>query len=335
MKTKASIRGIYTTALTKLLLDHGVDVNKPSKVIAERFRFRSQFQPSETVITDRYDRQGVVLSGYAEETDTVIEILKEEVPETVTRERSLILDDFAGKMQILPGFSSWDVEFTFNSKKTLDQIRNTVKPTILDHHLLKVVSPERVDEAEAELERFPEGRDELGRKLKNTLIYRHHGVGAEIQFEHVKPDGAVINLVGGKILASSPGQLTVKRTGFKGRTSYDGVDVPKEPGDYALTEVKEASWVIRHRYFSQDNVLKGEFCNISTPVELYPDKVRYVDLEVDVVRKTGGPCRIIDMDKLDAALDAGYIGGELRDRAKEKAQGVYRVLQDEGELSFI
>jgi len=279
---------------------------------------------ADTIIQDRPDRQGIILLGYAEDTDQIIDVLKENLPDIITREKLHSLDNFTGKMPIQLGFTSWDVEFTHNAKRTLDEIRHTVKPTILDHHLFKTISPEKVDEAERELERFSDKRNELSLQLQDSLIYKHLRMDQEVQFEHVKPNGTVITLVPGRIVELLSWTLKVKRTGFRGRSMYDGINVPKDQGDYAITEAKEGSWILKHAYYSSDDRMKGEMYNVNTPLEIYPGKIRYTDLEVDVVRKVGEAPRIIDLDKLEAAVEAGFITDKLADLAREKAKEVYR-----------
>ena len=58
---------------------------------------------------------------------------------------------------------------------------------------------------------------------------------------------------------------------------------------------------------------------INTPVEFYPDKIRYLDLEIDVVKWPDGRVHIIDKDLLSAHLATGRIGGKLMQSALSTA----------------
>jgi Ribonuclease G/E len=87
---------------------------------------------------------------------------------------------------------------------------------------------------------------------------------------------------------------------------YDGLGVAKEPGDRAVTEFVPGRWWYKTRYLSPSGELKGEYYNINTPIEIYPDRIRYVDLELDLVRLPGGEMRLIDEAELDRALAKGW-----------------------------
>ena len=113
--------------------------------------------------------------------------------------------------------------------------------------------------------------------------------------------------------------MTMKRAKFKGRFKYDGLNIPKEEGDYAITRAKEGDWFYAHNYFRQSGQLIGTYYNINTLVEFYPESIRYVDLEIDVVRWTDGKIQVIDEESLDRHLEAGYLNEELKKRAEQTA----------------
>ena len=60
---KAKIRGIYSTALTKMFLDNGFEIVQPSLTIKNRFGLSENFAPPDIKIKDRYDLQGVRVLG--------------------------------------------------------------------------------------------------------------------------------------------------------------------------------------------------------------------------------------------------------------------------------
>jgi predicted RNA-binding protein associated with RNAse of E/G family len=91
-------------------------------------------------------------------------------------------------------------------------------------------------------------------------------------------------------------------------------------------ELDEGSWICRRCYFSASGELKGEIYNINTPVEFYPDRVRYVDLEVDVVKLPGSPARLIDQDKLEQQVKQGLVTRELAQQALSRAEELLRKL---------
>jgi len=63
--------------------------------------------------------------------------------------------------------------------------------------------------------------------------------------------------------------------------------------------------------FFESGKLKGEYYNINTPVELYPYGARYIDLEIDVVRRAGEPPFIVDREDLAILLKEGKISQQM------------------------
>ncbi|PSQ59670.1 MAG: RNA-binding protein, partial [Halobacteriales archaeon SW_9_67_25] len=66
--------------------------------------------------------------------------------------------------------------------------------------------------------------------------------------------------------------------------------------------------------------------NVCTPVEVFPEEVRYVDLHVDVVRTPDGTVRRVDDDELDAAVEAGNVPEALAEKAREVAGALENAL---------
>jgi len=151
--------------------------------------------------------------------------------------------------------------------------------------------------------------------------------GKIIIIEHVKPNGEVIILGKGKVTKSDPqrGLIEIKRE-LRPGGKYDGLAIPKEPGDYAITEFQEGSWSYKTAYYSKEDKLKGEYYNINTPIEIYPDKVRYVDLEIDVVKDSLGAVKVIDEGLLLKDVEASYITERLAQQAKAVAAGIEKSL---------
>ena len=314
------IRGIYATALTKLLMDNGFKIVQPSLKVARRLGLKPSFEAFKVQIVDKSDRQGIKVIGEAPEAERVVECLRKFLPDVIVREcYGFDFRASGGRVRLATGFLSFEVEFPGGSKLFLDDVRNLVKPTLIGHHQLKIVDARKVERAEALLDGSDEMRRELSFEVKEELVYRRLTAGSEVAFEHVKVDGRILYLRPGRIVSLTDRILKVKRGGFKAGGVYNGVKIPKEEGDYALTEIRERAWLMKHSYYNLGGDLKYEYYNINTPVEFYPDRVRYVDLEVDVVREVGGRHRIVDLDKLDSMVSEGYLSEELALSAKRVA----------------
>jgi len=63
---KAKVRGIYATALTRLLLENGFGVVQPSQAIKSRFGIADNNEPPDLKVKDKHDLQGVVALGKKE-----------------------------------------------------------------------------------------------------------------------------------------------------------------------------------------------------------------------------------------------------------------------------
>ncbi len=104
------------------------------------------------------------------------------------------------------------------------------------------------------------------------------------------------------------------------------MNLPIRKGDYCLTEIREGEWYIRHSYFSKEHLRIGEYFNINTPTELYPYGARYVDLEVDVIRRAGENAFAIDREKLEVLARKGCIGKDLQNKVLLVSEQLLRSL---------
>ncbi len=325
------VRGIFTTALSALLSGNQFVITQPSSTSAKRFNMGPRYSAIDVSITDRNDKQGIIVEGIADQAESVIEFLRDRLYDLVVREKDpLDLSTLrpGERYQIGFGHALYDVEFPGGSKLTLDSFRNNVLPTVDGHHQLKMIASDKVDEAEIRLRDFPEKRSEISRNLMEQLVFKRNQVGSIVQMEHVKLNGSVLYLSEGKILNFKDSTLILKREFSSAGSFYDGLGIPKERGDYAITEVEEKSWKLRHSYFTADGHLKGEFYNVNTATEFYPGVVRYVDLEVDVIKVPGQNPKIIDRDKLQYDVRKGYVTERLAADAIVTAESIVRSLMN-------
>jgi predicted RNA-binding protein associated with RNAse of E/G family len=108
--------------------------------------------------------------------------------------------------------------------------------------------------------------------------------------------------------------------------TYDALGTDREAGDVAVTKFKEGRWWYATVYRDADGERKGTYVNVCTPVEIFPDAVRYVDLHVDVVKHGDGSVERVDDDELDAAADAGNVPADLAEKARSVASAVENAL---------
>jgi len=203
-------------------------------------------------------------------------------------------------------------EFGGEARRKLDELRSSVAPTVENHHAIKSMGETysvAVDVAEKLMEKV--GRDEANKALKEAIFSRLDTYFYTV--EHVKADGQTIHLKG---LVQELGEdRLVLRRKMVGSGRYDGLNVDIEEGDYAITEMVRGEWYYVNSYYSAADLLKGRLININTPVEFYPGKVRYIDLEIDVVIRPSGKTEIIDETSLIDLVSQGFIDKKLYEKA--------------------
>ncbi|HIE13697.1 TPA: hypothetical protein EYP70_00320, partial [Candidatus Bathyarchaeota archaeon] len=147
---RVKIRGIYSTALTQLLMNEGFRIVQPSAVIRERFNFQNHaefLKPPDLNIRDRMDRQGVYVTGSLDSLNLLASVLRATFDDVVIRRTPFTSQIILGPYQEehanlnVPlrkgGEPSLNIEFPGLSKRKLDSIRRTVRPTLKGHHYYK------------------------------------------------------------------------------------------------------------------------------------------------------------------------------------------------------
>jgi hypothetical protein len=225
--------------------------------------------------------------------------------------------------RIVAPLATIHVWFGRESRFALDGVRREVTTTMPGHHRVKAGSraaSAAVDFAESLCD--PEGEfpfDAVTRQFGPTE-------GNRIAIGHGKPDGRLLTLGRGEVTDRDPaGTVTVRREMSPGGT-YDALGVERRAGDVAVTRFHEGRWWYATVYRGDDGTRRGTYVNVCTPLEIFPETVRYVDLHVDVVRKPDGTVERVDDDELDAAVDAGRASEALAERAREVASTVEDAL---------
>jgi len=335
----ARIRGIYTTALTRLLIDHGFKIVQPSTIIKERFKFEGGLWEEgipDLRIHDRRDRQGINAVGSIEAIKFLAETLKSTLDDVVIRGGVISLFSSHDETRITTNSESegssmlksgifLTAEFPALSKKKLDDLRSSVTPTLKGHHYYRACGG-RIASLLGMAERLLEKGcplDEVEDLFKETIRSEYPHSGLMIDIEHVKIDGRCFHLGNPKIIEFNEEESKLKLyRRFMRRGIYDGLKTLKEPGDYAITDLKIGDLSLKTRYFSSNGDYKGTYININTPIELYPRKIRYVDLEVDICIWPDGKISTIDMDKLQKRISMGYISERIEEITKERIEKI-------------
>lgn len=317
MPPGVKIRGIYSTAVTRLLLDLDYPVVDPSSQICERFGLEPNRNNPDIEIRDKRDLQGIEMRGEPERVTQFLTFLQEHLID-VALLRLDPLEEAENSVKAI-------IEFPAESKHSLDRVRTTVCPTLLRHHRLRIVDSNRLEWFEKSLTKYPEKKTVLNQKSFREIVMLPLEKGGVFKLEHIRPTGKKMRPREGVILSVDKHRMIFKRSFSEGR--YDGLELPIEKGDYGLTETEEGLWYIKHSYFSKERILKGEYYNINTPVEFYPYGARYLDLEIDIVRRPGEPPSLIDQERLSILAKEGRISNALETKALEVADELMRSMQ--------
>lgn len=208
------------------------------------------------------------------------------------------------------------IGFTSQTRKFLDEVRDEITPTLIGHHTFKSMDNNLVglvDYSEYLLTRNISDRSKLSKAFLEYLV-EYFKENKRLEIEH-------ISLLSNDIKTLTPGTVMklsirnghiygiVKRV-LKGKGVLDGLNVFKERGDYDLMEFSTESYILIHKYYSKSGAFKGVYLNINTPPEISCGKIRYYDLEVDVVITAEGEAKIIDEKKLRKTYEEGIINEE-------------------------
>ena len=235
--------------------------------------------------------------------------------DAVTRALADADPDRAPSRLIAPLATAW-AWFGRESRFALDDLRRAVTTTMPGHHRTKAAT-----EAASAAVDFAEAVCEPSGEFPFAAVTRQFGPreGDRVAIEHGKPEGRLITLGRGEVVEYDPeGAIRVEREMSPGG-SYDALGVERRAGDVAATKFVEGRWWYATVYRSDEGETRGTYVNVCTPLEVFPESVRYVDLHVDVVKHADGRVERVDDDELDAAVEAGNVPEPLAERAREVA----------------
>ena len=256
----------------------------------------------------------------------------ETVAEKLTDDSAAEIDHDAGgesdspQTVVTQGAGSW-CWFGRDSRFALDKIRREVAATMAGHHRIKAGS-EEASAAVDFVESLSADEAAVGGDADTTFPFAavtdNFGptVGDEITINHGKPDGRLFSLGSGTVTERDSESITLVRE-LTGGGRYDGLGVPRSDGDTATTTFQEGRWWYPTVYRTSDEELIGTYVNICTPIECFPEAVRYIDLHVDVLKYPDGTVERVDDDELDAAVT----NGDLSDKLAEKTRAVATALE--------
>jgi len=307
-----SIRGIYSTSITKYLLDLGHELVNPTRSQEERFGPHSSTTAPEVVINDTGDKEGVKLLGSPDAVGEIMQELRKISWQVVTTPIRLV-----GRV------ASARAYFPAEAKAFLDAIRSKITYTLPYHHLCRA-GGETLSNVVSMLEELVESgaldRELAERRILDLVNRLAPRRGCSAMIHHTKPLSGKILL--GPFRFYRSGDVLIGKRIIRCFGKYDGLEVDKTPGDVSISRIKRFSWRMDTRYYGLGNAEKGRYINISTPIHVYESHAWYIDLGIDVVEKPNGEKKIIDAEELEKLLECSCISRELYEKAMSEAKNI-------------
>jgi hypothetical protein len=212
------------------------------------------------------------------------------------------------------------------SRFELDDIRRMVCSTMAGHHRIKAGSTE-ASAAVAFVEAVCDPAGAMESEFPFETVVRQFGPAENdgMRIVHGKPDGSQVTLGEGVVTGRDESSVTVRREMTPGGT-YDALEIERRAGDIAITKLTEGKWWYPTVYRDADGERRGTYVNICTPVEIFPDAARYIDLYVDVVKHADGQIERVDDAELDTAVSEGHVSETLANKAREVATTLENAL---------
>ncbi|MEM2928946.1 MAG: DUF402 domain-containing protein [Nitrososphaerota archaeon] len=328
-----SIRGIYATALVKFAIDNGLKIVNPTLKQKERFSIKenNQIEADIYIIPNYNDLNRIFLIGKNEPLKYFIEILRKNFLDLITWKKEKIINQYIKTilLRIKEDIEFYEIEFPAISKKKLDEIRESVVFTLPYHHSLRA-GGQNISEMISFIEKLVYEKlidsniilKLFSENLKNMLPKMNQLV----RIQHVKLNGRIINLTPGKVIYNNGNKIILKRK-FKSEGIYNGLGIKKNVGDYALTEISRENWFVYSKYYNFMNNLKGEYYSICTPIEIYENYIRYVDLGIDIVKLPNNSPKVVDIEELEEAYEKGIISEWLKEKAHKEVEEILNTIQ--------
>jgi protein associated with RNAse G/E len=146
-------------------------------------------------------------------------------------------------------------------------------------------------------------------------------IGETVKVQKLLHDGTQSYAWEGSVVASSDHELVLEATFTRGPRDLGYVVL--EPNDLFVEFYYYEHWFNIFQIFSEDDTLKGWYCNIGRPPEVQASELRYVDLALDLFVYPDGRELVLDEDEFEELSRSAYaeadIDGAIRGLAELQA----------------
>jgi hypothetical protein len=223
-------------------------------------------------------------------------------------------------------------QFGLETKQRLDEVRNKIVPTVTNHHSYKASGrggtnfDELVNFAEFMVTEDASVKENVEHSLFQ-YFFSAFTQGTVLNIEHHKLSGQKLMLAPGTIetietLAEGQVKIVVRRKFRTNYGNYDGLEAPKQDGDYAIGEFTSGADSTKTQYFREGGELIGTYYNFNSPIEFIENGVWYIDYEIDVVEDANGERKLIDEEAFQKYIDDGVIEKTHATRILKRANDI-------------
>ncbi|MEZ0345059.1 MAG: DUF402 domain-containing protein [Infirmifilum sp.] len=215
----------------------------------------------------------------------------------------------------------------------LDELRRKNHPTVPGHHLIKSLGNESLS---AEVDAIEEGVEGGAKDLTELYVNKLQELLSRgvVRVFHEKPFGRGYSW-SASVTEGINGFLRLERK-IETEGVYDGLNVPKMPGDRIVSLTFPLSRFIVHLYFTSSYSLKGVYVNLNTPLDFTLSKpgLWYLDVALDVVWVPGeGGARTVDHAEFEILSASGLYPNRRLELYREAQRELVSVLsEDVGKL---
>jgi hypothetical protein len=145
-------------------------------------------------------------------------------------------------------------------------------------------------------------------------------------------DGSLTEAGDGQRVASDLDTAWVDvRQMLRHKDSYpSGFRLDKHPGDYTLTRFHEGSWSYITRFYARDGTWKGDYASLTTPIAIFSDQLRLMDLQVSVRHGPRHPLELTGLETLRSLQQKGVISALLVQKVQEETTALLQQFAQQG-----
>jgi hypothetical protein len=106
--------------------------------------------------------------------------------------------------------------------------------------------------------------------------------------------------------------------------------IDKQSGDYTVTRFQEGAWSYTTRYYGRNGNWKGDYACLTTPIAIFSDHIRLLDLHGAVWRSAKHGAELAELDTLQQWQQQGLITAALVQKVQAEAEAVLQQLRQAG-----